>query len=132
MNQETIQKLENVFWQASEDTPQIILDKDKGYISFSGVSMPENTRGFYDPISEWITRYSRSPQGNTTVDFKFEYLNSASSKVLFDIMKQLQTISNNGHSLQINWYYLEEDDDMYEAGEDFAEITGLTVDFYAM
>ena len=48
--------------------------------------------------------------------------NTASSKLLLDILMILEEMKDNGHDVLIKWHYPEEDEDMEEAGEEYADI----------
>ena len=63
------------------------------------------------------------------VDLSFMYFNTSSSKCLFDLFKTLKQLKKNGKDVEINWYYEEDDDDMMETGEDFADLLGLDFNF---
>lgn len=65
----------------------------------------------------------------TKVIFNFEYFNTASSKVIMDIIEKLKILQDNGSQPEINWHYIEEDDDMLEAGEDYSDITEIPFNF---
>ncbi|MFW5978724.1 MAG: SiaC family regulatory phosphoprotein [Bacteroidia bacterium] len=65
----------------------------------------------------------------TKVIFNFEYFNTASSKVIMDIIEKLKILQDNGSQPEIKWYYIEEDDDMLEAGEDYSDITEIPFNF---
>ena len=106
----------------TEDTPTIILDASANKIEFSGRSMPENVAGFYAPALSWIEEYVKNPNPETILNIKLEYFNTASSKILLDIIMSFEKIVSTGKSLKINWYYQADDDDMLEAGEGYADI----------
>lgn len=101
-------------------TPIVLLDPDAGIIRIEGRSIPENVIDFYQPIISWIDNYSREPKEKTEVHFQLEYFNTSSSKRLFDIMKKVEAIAvNTGKDVSINWYYEEDDEDIYYAGNDY-------------
>lgn len=101
-------------------TPSVLLDPDAGMIRIEGRSIPENVIDFYQPIINWIDTYAKDPMAKTEVHFKLEYFNTSSSKRLFDIMKKVESIATNtGKSVSINWYYEEDDEDIYFAGNDY-------------
>ena len=62
-------------------------------------------------------------------NFKFEYFNTSSSKCLFDIFRKLNIVKESGFDLSINWYYEEDDEDMLEAGEDYADLLGIEFNY---
>ena len=115
--------------EATQSTPEVMLSKDEGKFEFSGRSLPENAKEFYNPIMEWLENYKDQPNDKTKVIFNFEYFNTASSKMILDVIEKIKAIEENGNALEVNWYYLEEDDDMLEAGEDYSDITELPFNF---
>ncbi|HCY00717.1 MAG TPA: nuclear pore complex subunit [Bacteroidales bacterium] len=101
-------------------TPYTLLDADNGIIRIEGRSIPENVIDFYQPILNWIDEYAKKPKNKTEVHFKLEYFNTSSSKRLFDIMKKVENIAQvDLNSVFINWYYEEDDEDIYFAGNDY-------------
>jgi len=51
--------------------PEVLLDKKKGILSFSGNSLPEDAKGFFEPIMAWIDDYIKEwLGGETTLSFK--------------------------------------------------------------
>jgi SiaC family regulatory phosphoprotein len=72
--------------KGTEDTPTIILDKFNGIYSFVGCSLPENVVKFYQPVFVWLKDFSIDPPSKISVDFNLEYFNTASSRVLLDII----------------------------------------------
>ena len=63
-----------------------------------------------------------NPMPNTNVDMELEYMNSGSSKSILQILREFINISNEDHTVIINWYYEIGDDDMHEKGEYFETI----------
>ncbi len=102
--------------------PQIILDKQNNVFEFKGPSLPEDAIGFYEPVIEWIASYLENPNDKTEVIFEIDYFNTASSKVIFEILKMFGSLYLSGKDVEIHWYYPEDDEDMQEAGEDFSSI----------
>lgn len=102
----------------TEDTPSVILDKENNLLEMSGRSLPEDAAEFYRPVLEWLDEYSASPNAETNFHMKLEYFNTASSKLLLDILTKLEDIDN----AKVSWYYLDDDEDMEEAGEEFEEL----------
>ena len=103
--------------ESSDDTPQIKLDKDAGIFEISGRSLPEDAVGFYEPVIDWIKAYAQEPHLSTDFAFKLDYFNTASSKLILDILKLLSTIKG----MRILWYSQEDDEEVESAGEEFSE-----------
>ncbi|BDD05042.1 DUF1987 domain-containing protein [Aureibacter tunicatorum] len=119
--------MEVINLEGTEDTPKILLDKDNGIFEISGRSLPEDSAEFYQPVIDWIKEYAKSPNSSTSFEFKLEYFNTASSKLILDILTSLENID----STQIMWYFQEDDEDMEEAGEEFSELVELPFEFHS-
>lgn len=111
--------------EGTEDTPKIILDKKNGIFEISGRSLPEDSAEFYRPVLEWINKYSGEPNGTTDFVFKLEYFNTASSKLILDVLSSLEEIKG----MKIHWYFHEDDEDMEEAGQEFSELVEIPFEF---
>lgn len=114
--------METLIIEATDETPKIILDPSNDVFVFNGRSLPEDVVSFYSPVLNWLNEYAASPQSQTIMEFKMEYFNTASSKIFLDILLKLEEIHSNGNTLIIRWYFKENDPDMKEAGEEYAEI----------
>jgi hypothetical protein len=111
--------------EGTEDTPKIILDKNNGIFEVSGRSLPEDSAEFYQPVLEWLEEYKENANSTTDFVFKLEYFNTASSKLILDLLSQLEEIEG----VTIHWYYHEDDEDMQEAGEEFSELVEVPFEF---
>lgn len=117
--------MEIISLEGTEDTPKIILDRGNGIFEISGRSLPEDSAEFYSPIISWIETYGESPNPNTNFVFKLEYFNTASSKLILDVLTTLEDIDG----VSITWYFHEDDEDMEEAGEEFSELVEIPFEF---
>jgi len=113
---------------ATEDTPGIRLDETQDIFEISGRSLPEDVVKFYKPILDWLDEYAQSPNENTVFDFKLSYFNTASSKIILDILMKLEALHDDGKNIFIKWHYPSDDEDMMEAGEEYAEIVGVPIE----
>ncbi len=112
--------------QASEDTPTIILDKGANIFSMTGRSLPEDVVTFYKPTLDWLNAYGENPNAEMNFDIKLEYFNTASSKLLLDILMVLDSIAEEKSSkITVNWHFDKDDDDMQEAGEEYSELVSI-------
>lgn len=117
--------MEVLLLEGTEDTPKIILDKGNGIFEISGRSLPEDSAEFYQPVLDWLDEYSNEPKASTEFVFKLEYFNTASSKLILDILSSLEDIEG----AKIMWYFHEDDEDMEEAGEEFSELVEVPFEF---
>lgn len=117
--------MEAIKIQGTEDTPKIILDAENEIMEISGRSMPEDVTAFYEPILNWLSEYIEHPNEKTVFNFKLTYFNTASSKMLLDILMKLEELHEKGYDVLVRWHYPEDDEDMAEAGEEYAEIVDV-------
>ena len=113
--------------EGTEETPAIILDKQKGTFEFSGRSLTEAPAEFFKPVVKWIEAYSKDPNASTLITFKLEYINTNSAKCILDVLMALQQIKD----AKVAWYFHEDDEDMEEMGEEFSELVEITFEFIA-
>ncbi len=121
---------DNLYIKGTDDTPEVVIDPVKGFIKFAGRSLPEDPKGFYTTVKEHMEKYIKNPQPGTRIVFMFEYFNTASSKIVMELIDMAKQIYDNDDSTIIEWHYLEDDDDMREAGEDFEEITEVKFEYF--
>ena len=114
--------MEKIIREETDETPKVILDVESGVFEFSGKSLPEDVTQFFNPILDWFDNYSLSPNSETKVAFKMDYFNTASSKLILDILMKLEEINEAHGGVMVHWYFLEDDEDMEEAGEEYADI----------
>lgn len=117
--------MEALIIKATDETPAVILDHQNNIFEFSGKSLPEDVTIFYNPILKWFDEYAKTPQPKTIIDFKLVYFNTASSKLILDILFKLENIHESGIEILVRWHYEEEDEDMKEAGEEYRDIVGI-------
>ncbi len=113
-------------------TPKVVFNVYENDCEIKGCSRPEDVRDFYGPIIDWLKGFKSSindelkktySESNPIIfKFKFDYFNSSSAKFILDILVFINDIHNDGLSLQIDWYYDENDDDMKEVGEELSEV----------
>ena len=117
--------METLIIDSSEDNPQVILNARDNILEISGRSLPEDVNTFYEPVLNWIGEYARNPAENTVFNFKFTYFNTASAKVILDILTLFEEMTEEGHSVLVRWHFPDEDEDMREAGEEYAEMVDV-------
>lgn len=106
----------------TDDTPSVTMDVGNEIFEVSGRSLPEDVASFYEPILDWLDRYSEEAAGKTIFNFKLVYFNTASSKMLLDILLKLEEMYESGKEVLVRWHFPEDDEDMEEAGEEYADI----------
>ena len=117
--------METIKILGTDDTPTVILDAENDIFEISGRSLPEDVTAFYDPILNWLDEYATGSNPKTVFTFKLVYFNTASSKLLLDILMKLEEMHEEGKDILVKWYYPEDDEDMQEAGEEYADIVDV-------
>lgn len=111
--------------ESTEDNPQIVLDRESNIMEISGRSLPEDVNTFYEPMMSWIEEYTKDPLDVTVFNFKLTYFNTASSKIILDILTQFEEMIEEGHQVMVRWHFPQEDEDMMEAGEEYSEMVDV-------
>ena len=72
---------------------------------------------FFDPINSWVSKYLKNPADETVINIKLDYIDTASTQSLYQILRQLNAVRKKGLVLMVNWYIENEDPEMKELGE---------------
>jgi hypothetical protein len=115
---------------ATNRTPEVVVDFGEGLISIKGCSMPANVNQFYAPVLERLDHYLQKPAKQTRVVFSLDYINSSSSQLILAILFKLKALVDKGYHLTVEWHYMFEDEDIYETGKSYSELSGITFNFY--
>ncbi|MBK6831665.1 MAG: DUF1987 domain-containing protein [Flavobacteriales bacterium] len=113
----------------TETSPQIDLDLDQGLLEFIGRSLPHNSEQFYARVYRWIEEYLEAPREQTTVHMRLDYLDTSSSKPLYNIFSKLNAVNERGQQVQVNWHYETGDEEMAETGKDYESLFRLDFKF---
>jgi hypothetical protein len=111
--------------EGTSKTPYVHFDEETGLMELRGRSIPENSIEFFKPLIDWVDRYARSPQLRTSLHVQLEYFNTSSSKCILDLFKRLESLRAGGNEVTVLWHYEQDDEDMLEAGEDYAGIINI-------
>ena len=120
--------MDTLFIEKTDATPQIIFNPEEGIYKIAGRSLPEDVIEFYDPVLVWLERVDPATLGNKEFQFRLEYFNTASSKMILDILLKLNDLYQEGIQIQVKWFYFDMDEDLMEAGEEFAELLELPIE----
>ena len=111
--------------EQTDDSPKVELDKERNHFEISGKSLPEDVVDFYMPVLDWLNVYRTDPNPKTEFSFKFIYFNTASSKLILDIMMIFEEMVEEGHNVTVKWHSLKSDEDMQEAGKEYEEMVDV-------
>jgi len=111
--------------QQTDDSPEVILDQEGNCFEISGKSLPEDVFLFYQPVLDWLNEYRKKPKPFTRLDIKLSYFNTASSKLLLDILMILEEMKEEGNGVLVKWISLASDEDMQEAGREYQDMVDV-------
>ncbi len=121
--------MEKLTIPAKVDTPYVCFDEISGIFEISGKSLPEDALKFYKPIMIWIEEYMRSPRDLTILNLKFVYVNTASSKMVIEILNLFVKSKPPKKELRINWHFKREDEEQLEEGENYSEMVNYPFNY---
>jgi hypothetical protein len=117
--------MEVLMIEQTDDSPQVILDQEGNRFEISGKSLPEDVVDFYQPVLDWLGEYRKKPNPRTEFSFKLIYFNTASSKLILDILMIFEEMVEEGHDVLVRWLSLGTDEDMQEAGREYEEMVDV-------
>jgi hypothetical protein len=121
--------MNNFFLAATASSPEVDFRFDERQLSLKGESYPENAAVFWGDIIATLREYlsQDAAAAPISVNVALAYFNSSSTKMLFALFGALNEKAKAGTSVILNWYHDEEDDTIFEFGqelrEDFPELT---------
>lgn len=106
------------------------MNAETGLFTFEGRSIPEDSAKFYSPILEWLREYFAQPAGTTQFVVKLEYFNSSSLSCLLELLSEAEKHHLSGStSVNVEWHFEDDDDDVRGAGEDLEGILKIPFSF---
>lgn len=120
-------KMDNFYIAATPTSPEVDFRFTENFLAIKGESYPENAAAFYAPVVQQLREYLASSDATLiTADIALAYFNSSSTKMLFSLFDALDEAAQTGVTVQMNWYHDEEDETIFEFGEE------LQADFKAI
>ena len=117
---------------ATRNTPLVLLDPHTGTFLIAGNSMPENAIAFYEPVITWLDQNLSQLQPFTRWQFRISYFNTSSMKGIYRVLACIKACQAKGHSFQLIWDVVDDDEFMREAGLTFQDLLGLQFEFREM
>jgi hypothetical protein len=107
--------------EGTATTPLIRCRKyeDRILIEIKGCSAPDDHHALYQPLFDWLRAYEDS-ELPVCVNLQLDYFNDSSSAYLHSFLERLIEMWENGAEVSINWYYEEDNEDIFEQGEDLS------------
>jgi len=111
-----------IFIKNRADSPYVLLDANEGYGEITGKSFPPDVSDFYNPLIEWFELFKLEIKQEFELQIKLDYINTASLKVLMDLMFKIEEVVKGGKKVEIKWFYPDDDFEMHEIGEEFERL----------
>ncbi|WAH61429.1 DUF1987 domain-containing protein [Pseudomonas silvicola] len=126
--------MDNFYVEATATSPEVDLRFDQRLLSLKGESYPENAAAFYAPVVQQLRAFLDTCQGQTlTANIALAYFNSSSTKMLFSLFDALDQAAQAGNQVIVNWYHDEEDETIFEFGEELqADFTAIVFHDHAI
>jgi len=125
INKSTWQKGELYEIPQTKRTPKVLFDINKGVFKIAGTSRPFDVNSFYFPLMRKIDHYVNNPCRNTHLILKLDFIDFSSSQFILAIIYRMKRVLANNSNLRVEWFYKEDNLDMLEVGETYAELSGL-------
>jgi hypothetical protein len=114
----------HVIQEELKNCPGIIYYPETNLLELFGRSIPENPELIFRRLDEWLT--SHFDKSNAlAVNIQLEYINSGSSKYLYEILKRLAGFAKTTNAVTLKWLYEEDDEAMLELGEHYRDTAGI-------
>ncbi|HAF29341.1 MAG TPA: hypothetical protein DCG75_09875 [Bacteroidales bacterium] len=122
--------MENLHIESTEFTPKIVFDVKNRKFELIGISRPEDVVAFYDSLIYKVEKYIKkilteeADYESFIFNLKFDltYMNSASSKYILQILDHFKKLFDKGAQINVDWYYDDIDDQIFEDGEDLSDV----------
>ncbi len=116
-----------VIQEELKNCPGIVYYPDSNKLELVGRSIPENPELIFRRLEEWITGHFEKNNG-LDVNIQLEYINSGSSKYLYEVLKRLTGYIRSGKLVKLKWLYEEDDEAMLELGEHYRDTAGIPLE----
>ena len=116
-----------VIQEELKNCPSIVYYPNANKLELVGRSIPENPELIFRRLDEWIKLHFEKSEG-LDVNIQLEYINSGSSKYLYEILKKLTAYGRSGKLIKMKWLYEEDDEAMLELGEHYRDTAGIPLE----
>lgn len=119
--------MEILLLEATEDSPFVLFDPQKGFLKIEGRSLMTDTVTYLKIMTEWLRNYIINPQPHTIVAIQLEHINSHSHSMLIYFLEEINKYYIMGHKFDILWKYHEEDEYLKDVGEELKSMFDVPI-----
>jgi hypothetical protein len=116
-----------VIQEELKNCPGIVYYPVQNKLEMIGRSIPENPEPIFRRLDNWISQHF-DKSSSLDITFQLEYINSGSSKYLYEILKRLTAMSRSGKRISMKWKYEEDDEAMLELGQHYRDTAGIPLE----
>lgn len=110
-----------------KNCPGITYFSPENKLEIVGRSIPENPDSIFRRLEDWIVQHFEKNDGLDVI-IQLEYINSGSSKYLYEVLKRLTGYRRTGKIVKMKWLYEEDDEAMLELGEHYRDTAGIPLE----
>ncbi len=121
--------MEGLHIEATPQTPLINFFPHNGKMVIKGRAIPDDADAFWMPVLNWFESYLSNPHKETIFSIHLEYFNISSSKRILFLLYKLNELLESGNNVRVEWVHREDDEDMYEVGQDYAYMVKVPFEF---
>jgi len=122
--------MEDLIIPKTKQSPEVKFSIKNHLFYIEGSCRPENIEEFSSPIYSWLEKKDiKNAIKDITFIVDLFYFNSSSAKFLITLLLKIKELSHN--SMNVLWKYEEDDEDLLEAGKEFANIVKANFEFHA-
>lgn len=107
--------------EATEKTPEIVIDNELGVISIKGISVSDNPNSFFEEPLKQFSFYLDQAKENSVVEFYLSYFNTNTALIIRDMLRKIENLPDSS-IFKIKWYFEADDEDMKEVGDEFRQL----------
>ena len=117
---------------ATINTPSADFDAQTQTLTIAGRCIPENPAVFFDGLNLWVEEVFPGLSGKILLDFRFEYINSGSSKQVLSLLRFIEPLHDHSRQIKLDWYHEEDDEAIQELGEDLKGSLTFEVELHSV
>lgn len=113
----------------NDNMPILELDAESGEAILKGKCLPENANEMQAQLEEYLDPFLE--RGKLYFTLKLQFFNTASSKVFEIYFSKMQEYFKKGGEMKVLWCFQDDDEDMGEAGDEYAELVDFPFELKA-
>jgi len=117
----------HIIQEELRNCPAIVYYPETNKLELVGRSIPENPELIFRKLEDWIVLHFEK-NNSLNINIRLEYINSGSSKYLYEILKRLTAYGESGKNVNMRWLYEEDDEAMLELGEHYRDTAGIPLE----